>query len=212
MYQHAHGLGASTLEPAELVNRIRFGDKAAESEFANRYLRSLILLLRYRIKDDEFAVNECAQEAFLVTLEKMRAGEIRKPEKISAFLRNTAIYISTNYYRKQRRFVSLNHDNVISLRTHANTAETEINSKQVISILREALNKLPKNRDREILESFYLLEQPKIEVCEKLGLSIPHFDRVISRAKKRLRKIINSNGPLEALLHSQILERAADYE
>ena len=71
MYQHAHGLAESVLEPAELVDKIRFGDKAAESEFANRYLRSLILLLRHRIKDDEFAVNECAQEAFLVTLEKM---------------------------------------------------------------------------------------------------------------------------------------------
>ena len=72
MYQHAHGLAESVLEPAELVDKIRFGDKAAESEFANRYLRSLILLLRHRIKDDEFAVNECAQEAFLVTLKKMR--------------------------------------------------------------------------------------------------------------------------------------------
>lgn len=212
MYQHAQGLAGSNLEPAELVDKIHLGDTVAESAFVNRYSRSLLLLLRNRIKDDEFAVNECAQEAFLTTLEKMRAGKIREPEKIAAFLRKTAIYISINYYRQQKRFVALSHDNIIHLRTNANTAEAEIYSRQINSILREVLIMLPMNRDREILENFFLQEQPKIEVCRKLGLSIPHFDRVLSRAKKRLRKTISNNEPLEALLRSQILENAYDYE
>ena len=87
MYQHGHGLARSTLKPGDLVNKVRLGDAAAESEFVNRYSRSLLLLLRNRIQEDEFAVNECAQEAFLVTLEKMRNGKIRKPEKITVFFK-----------------------------------------------------------------------------------------------------------------------------
>ena len=188
------------------------GDAAAESEFVNRYSRSLLLLLRNRIQEDEFAVNECAQEAFLVTLEKMRNGKIRKPEKITAFLRQTAINISIHYFRKQKRFVALDQENVISLRTHTNAAESEINDNQIQSILRDALHILPRDRDREILDSYFLLEQTKPEVCLKLGLSTAHFDRVLSRAKKRIREIISCNEPLDALLHSQILEQADDYE
>ncbi len=205
-------MSETVLKPADIVERIHAGDVSAETEFAKRYSRSLFLMLLKRTDGDGFAANECTQEALLITLAKMRAGNIREPEQISAFLRQTAIYVSVNYYRKQKRFVALHDENVTSLRTQSNTAEVEIHSKQIRSILTEVLSMLPMNRDREILDRYYLLEHSKNEICKRLDLSSDHFNRVLYRAKKRVRGVLDNNKPLEALLHSEIFEKVDDYE
>lgn len=202
----------TVLKPAELVEKIHAGNKPVESEFVKRYSRSLFLMLLKRTGGDEFAANECTQEALIITLEKMRSGKIRAPDQISAFLRQTAIYVSVNYYRKQSRFVALEEENIVSLRTHLNTAESEINSKQIRAILGDVISTLPIQRDRELLVSFYLREQGKKAVCESLDLSPEHFDRVLFRAKKRLRKILNNNKPLKAFLLAEVFEDVDEYE
>jgi len=212
MYQYGHESAESTLEPAEIVKRVQVGDTSAESEFVKRYSRSLLLMLKKRTNGDESVAEECTQEALLITLAKMRAGEIRKPEHISAFLRQTGIYVTVNYYRKQNRFVEFNHDNVIYLGAQSNMAEVEINSEQIRLILNEVLSKLPVDRDREILHRFFLLEYSKEKVCEDLDLSPGQFNRVLFRARKRIRKIINKNKPLEALLLSEVLDTIKCHE
>jgi len=196
----------------KLVENIHNGDSTAESEFVKRYRRNLYLMLVKRTNGDEFAANECTQEALLIALIKMRTGKIRKPEQISAFLRQTAIYVSVNYYRKRRRYVALKQENVISLRTHHNGAEDDINSKQLRLILRKVIDTLPMSRDREILNKFFLEEQEKKEVCECLNLSLDLFDKVVYRAKRRVREILHRNKSLEQFLHSEILEEIDNYE
>ncbi len=212
MYQDGHGSEVSKSESAEIVGRIQRGDASAETEFVKRYSRSLFLLLLRHTDGDRSAANECTQETLLITLRKIRAGEIKKPRCLSVFVRQTGIYVSINYYRKQNRFVAFNKGNITYLRPQPSTAETDINFKQVRSILKEVLSELPADRDREILERYFLKEHLKKEICEELGLAPGHFDRILFRAKKRLRKILNGNKPLEAFLHSEMLDIANGYE
>lgn len=41
------------------------------------------------------------------------------------------------------------------------------------------------DRDREILIQHYLLEVDKHKICENMAIDNEHYDRVVSRARKR---------------------------
>jgi RNA polymerase sigma-70 factor (ECF subfamily) len=56
------------------------------------------------------------------------------------------------------------------------------------------LEALPVTRDREIVKRFYLDEEDKERICGELGLSPVHFDRVIFRARQRMRAMLESMG------------------
>jgi len=202
----------SMLCPAEMVQRIAVGDSSVESEFVKKYSRPLFLFLLSHTNGDEFASRECTQEALLIALLKMRAGNIRKPAEIAAFLRGTAVNVFINYCRKQKRYVELKEENIIQLRTSVNLTERELNSEQILTFLQEIIGKLSRSRDIEILRKFYLEGQPKEDICNKLDLSKEHFDRVLSRAKKRVRTIISKNKSLEMFLHDEIVEAVDEYE
>ena len=53
---------------------------------------------------------------------------------------------------------------------------------------------LPTPRDREIVRRFYLDEEEKEAICRDLGLSPLHFDKVIFRARQRMRKLLEERG------------------
>jgi len=58
---------------------------------------------------------------------------------------------------------------------------------------------LPTERDRQLLTRFYLDGTDKQQLCRDLGLSPKHFDRVLMRARSRLRTIIERRAPHLAL-------------
>ena len=53
---------------------------------------------------------------------------------------------------------------------------------------------LPTVRDREIIKRFYLDEEDKAEICRSMGLSPLHFDRVMFRARQRVRVLLETKG------------------
>jgi RNA polymerase sigma-70 factor (ECF subfamily) len=53
---------------------------------------------------------------------------------------------------------------------------------------------LPVPRDREVIKRFYLDEETKDAICQSLGLSPIHFDRVIFRARQRMRALMEAKG------------------
>ena len=53
---------------------------------------------------------------------------------------------------------------------------------------------------RQLLIRFYLDGADKQQLCQDLGLSPKHFDRVLMRARTRLRTIIERRAPHLALI------------
>ena len=192
------------LKPANLVERIQDGDTSAETEFIVRYSRSLFLLLLKRTAGDRFAADECCQEAFIIALRKMRSGEIREPEKIGAFLRQTALFVLVGFYRKQSRFVPLDQSNSNAVPDSSKSIVDSINHDQIRATLTELIHTLPKTRDREILNRYYLLEEDKQDICKRLNLTAVHFDRVLYRAKKRVRAKLKSQSSTWSVLKNEI--------
>jgi RNA polymerase sigma-70 factor (ECF subfamily) len=60
--------------------------------------------------------------------------------------------------------------------------------------VRELIAELPTERDRLIVKRFYLDEEDKGVICDELGLSPLHFDKVIFRARQRMKDKLEIRG------------------
>jgi len=97
------------LEDAELARRIAAagerGDSAAESELYRR-LAPRVRLYGLRHLRDRHAAHDLAQQVLLMTLERLRAGKIREPEKIASFVlgacRMTVLEMRRGTWRREQ--------------------------------------------------------------------------------------------------------------
>lgn len=186
-----------------LVQRISERDEVAESELVQRYEKGLKLILLKRTGNAHLSQDLC-QDTFVIALKKLRAGELRKPEALAGFLRQIAINLSIEHYRKEKRYVH-QEDGIIALQTpHIDRKEEQIDQQQTRAVLDNALDELAKPRDREILRRFYLLDEDKSRICSALELSAAHFDRVLYRAKQRMRNLIQEQPELRNMLFGSL--------
>src|SRR5580765_2761792 len=94
------------LNDAELVLQIGSGiDGEAESELFRR-MAPRIRLYGLRHLRDEQAAQDLTQQVLITTLEALRAGRLREPEKLASFVlgtcRMTVLDLRRNAQRKER--------------------------------------------------------------------------------------------------------------
>ncbi|HEV2666451.1 MAG TPA: hypothetical protein VG324_16150, partial [Blastocatellia bacterium] len=65
----------------------------------------------------------------------------------------------------------------------------ELLQKERAAIARQIINELKSDRDRQVLFRFYIAEEEKKRICEDLGLTSLHFNRVLFRARERYREL-----------------------
>lgn len=189
----------------DLVSRIMAGDVIAESEFVEQYSTGIRLMLLKRTGNQQLS-NDICQEALIVTLKKLRVGGLHKPESLSAFIRKTAVYLSIDHFRKEKRYIYLK-DGIISLQIpHYDKKAKTIDNQLAGTLLEDLLDQLSVERDRDILWRFYLHDEDKATICRDLDLSSTHFDRVLYRAKQRMRELIKQRGELKSLLFGSLLD------
>lgn len=181
----------SGIAAAELVHRIRSGDRSAEEELVERFSRGLRLMLR-RLTPDPSVAEDVYQETFQLTVEKARRGEIHQPERLAGFLRSMARNLLIADRRKAARYTGLGdgEEAVDQLRP----PEPEPQLLQVLrdeeaQHVRALLAGLRHDRDRELLLRFYLSDDSKQAICGDLGVDPQRFNRVLFRARQRLREL-----------------------
>lgn len=192
-------LTATPEQKCDLVNRIKAGSAEAESELIEHYGRAIMLILLRRTGRTQLA-NDLCQDTFVVALRKLRAGDLRKPSSLSSFIRQTAVNISIDHFRKERRYVQRDDRAIFQHQSHRDHKARGIDGRTMRLAIDDALEQLKVPRDREILRRFYLADQDKSTICTDLSLSSTHFDRVLYRAKQRLRRLIKRQERLSVLL------------
>jgi RNA polymerase sigma-70 factor (ECF subfamily) len=173
------------------VNRIFAGDRTAEEELVAKHWKGIFFILNKRCSDPQLAA-DLAQDAFIVVIEKARAGKINNPEAVSAFARQTGINLMLAHYRKEKRRET---DGFSSTEIDFPDTKTNISQKvelqDTIEFVKQVIEEMPQKRDKDILESFYMQEEEKLDICSRLELSSAHFDRVLFRARNRLKQLID---------------------
>jgi len=177
-------------DPAELVERIRLGDTAAEAELVVHYSRPIEFVLRRHLRDTSLAA-DLRQEALIIALERLRADGLDDPAKLPGFLHNTAVNLARGEARRfYRRNTHVDGEALAAAAAVEPLMADQIDRERLARAIRRLLDELGQARDRQILRRFYLTEEPKESICAALEVSMAHFDRVLYRARHRFREIL----------------------
>lgn len=97
---------SATVLPGNLINNIQSRFKKAETEFVEAHSNSLMLIpvSRTQIPDIE---SYCCLNPQIVTLKKIRVGDIFKSKSILVFLRNIAANVVITHWRTENHYTNL---------------------------------------------------------------------------------------------------------
>lgn len=180
--------------PEEIASAIHRGDKAAETALIERYYRVVLYVLKKRTQDPDLA-RDLSQETFRITIERLRTEPLAEPGKLAAFLHSIAGNLCTAEVRKAtRRQTYTDSEHVELYADQADDQFSRLERERAALSVRALLKELGNERDRKILQRYYIDELEKRDICEELALSDRHFDKVISRARTRFRELIESAG------------------
>lgn len=177
-------------DPVALVERIRQGDREAEAELVEGYRLGLSYLLR-KVTGDPVLSEDLQQETFGVVLRRIRNGELREPEKLSGFIRQTAKNLAIMERRRSGRMEGS--EEIESETGPEDPGETQLGRvlrQEEEGLVRRVLSELRSDRDRLLLYRYYIAEHAKEEICRDLGLSSLNFNLVLFRARERFRKLV----------------------
>jgi RNA polymerase sigma-70 factor (ECF subfamily) len=174
---------------ADLVGRIRVGDRQAEVELVERYGRGVMMILR-RASRNAAVSDDLYQDTFRIALEKVRRGELRESEKLAAFNCSVARNLVIDFFRRTARHESLTEIAEADRPHYSAPDQLEVLLQQErAAIVRQVIDELPTDRDRELLLRFYIAEDDKSRICADFGLTSLHFNRVLHRARERYKEL-----------------------
>ncbi len=179
------------------------GDRAAESRMLIALRPGVLAVLRFGAFHRWIDAEDLTQETLHVVVERLRARTIDDPRRVFAFAAATARNLALNQARKVLRHQTVvDSDLIDELAQNLEMEQSELSESDdghLAQAVMTLLDELPTQRDRQLLTRFYLDGTDKQQLCRELGLSPKHFDRVLMRARSRLRTIIERRAPHLAL-------------
>jgi len=171
---------------------------AERSELQNqlylRYRRPLLQVFHHR-RIDRHAADDLLQRTFLQAIKKIRTEGLDDPGNLGGYLYRTACKLATAYWRGE---LSRRHENdrelLTNLKDEALSLEERLDHEQLAKHVRDLMDHLPVQRDREVLERFYLHEEPRTAIRESLQLTDMQFNQVLWRARQRFGDILRKAG------------------
>jgi RNA polymerase sigma-70 factor, ECF subfamily len=174
---------------ADLVSRIRAGDREAEDELVERYNRGVRFIIRREVGDAAIA-DDLYQETFCLLLEKIRRGDVREPEKLSGFICSVAQNLVITHFRRAARRENLTGTEETASLPHPAPNQLEgLLRKEKVELIRQVLEEMTNQRDIQVLFRFYIAEEEKEKICADLGLTSAQFNLVLHRARERYREL-----------------------
>jgi RNA polymerase sigma-70 factor (ECF subfamily) len=183
---HGSDLGSSE----SLVYRIAAGEKTAEQELVEKYWKSLFFIINRQAQDKDLA-QDITQEAFVVVICKAREGKIENPQSLSAFVRQVGINLLIGNYRKEARRKTDSDEHIDVLFPElTDSLSKKLSNEKLTQIVKQVMNELPTERDKDLLYRYFVYGQNKQQICDEFELTRAHFDRVLHRARSRLKQIL----------------------
>lgn len=184
MRRRAPAAAAVSPTDADLARRIAAAGEepaeAEEAELCQRYGRRLLAFGRRRLGSADRA-RDLAQDTLLLTLEKLRSGEVREPERIGAFILGVARSLSRSHWSRDGRAQPL--DTLSPELIATSPIPPDPIARARVAPCMEAL---PEKQRAVVLLSFYA-EQTSGEVADSLGLTPNHVRVLRHRGVSRLR-------------------------
>ena len=171
------------LNDAELVQQIASGsDREAEAELFRR-MAPRIRLYGLRHLRDNHASEDLTQQVLITTIEALRAGRLREPEKLASFVlgtcRMTVLDIRRGAQRRQRLLDQFGGDLMPAAQHDMPHLDHDL--------LRRCVQNL-KERERAVVVMTFYDEQTGADVASFLGVSEANVRVIRHRAIHQLRE------------------------
>ena len=157
--------------------------QAEESELYRRFARRVQLYGLKHLRDGA-AAEDLAQQVLLLTIERLRAGEVRNPDEIGSFILGTSRMLADSTQRKARRRENL----TVQFHVPELYAEPDVASGDAEAVER-CLHSLVE-RDRRVLVLTFYAEKSSSEIAEELGVTGTVVRVARHRALGRLRDCV----------------------
>ena len=178
----------------EIANGIRDGDVTAEQRLVSKYHRGIAIIGR-SVLADETAVDDLVQETLRVTIERLRVKPLDDPGGLAAYIQATARGILRADRRKSARRRTFSGTDVIAAAPDPKgNTEQRVFEQQQLEIVHASLAALDNPRDRMLLRLFYFEDLESPQICNQLEINQPHLYRLLHRARRRLKKLLVSEG------------------
>ena len=179
--------GSAAATDGDLARRVSAaGEGAAEAESElYRRLAPRVRLYGLRHLRDGAAADDLAQEVLLLTLERLRAGRVREPDRLASFVLGACRLVVRNQRRGRRRRDAL-------LDRISGVFPRQAEPQEVLldrGRLRDCLARLAE-RERSVLVLTFYAEEPSSEIAARLRLSPENVRTVRHRAFIRLRDCV----------------------
>ncbi|HEY5102714.1 MAG TPA: sigma-70 family RNA polymerase sigma factor [Steroidobacteraceae bacterium] len=165
-----------------------------QKELYHKFRRPLLQVFQQRRIDPD-AAQDLLQRTFLQVIQKIRADGLADPSNLGGYLYRTASNLAAKYWRGE---LAHEHDSdgdvMTNLIDDALPLEERIDHDTLARSVRNLIEELPAQRDREVLERFYLREESRASVCESLHLTSLQFNQVLWRARRRFGEILRKHG------------------
>ena len=169
------------LNDAELVRQIGSGDSEAEAELFRR-MAPRIRLYGLRHLRSEHASEDLTQQVLLITLEALRAGRLREPEKLASFVLGTCRMTVLNQRRSSQRKEHLLEQFGADLLSPIQPLMPHFDHEKLTRCV-EKLNE----RERTVIVMTFYDEQTGADVGSFLGVSEANVRVIRHRAIHQLR-------------------------
>lgn len=173
-----------------LVQGIVNGDRAAESALIAHMLPAIRVMIRRRGFRSWADIDDLAHDVVADLLVALRDGRLLEHEKLTGFVSRLVQNMCADHYQRQVRMVALDAEPVTADPMDLPPARAEQHEKWA-QVMR-AIRGLSVPRDRDILIGFYLQGNEKAEICARFRLEPAQFDRIIHRARTRVRTLLMS--------------------
>lgn len=172
----------AALSDADVVRRIATGhDREAEGELVRRMAPRVRLYGLRHLRDGQ-AADDLTQQVLMTTIEALRAGRLREPEKLASFVLGTCRMTVLDLRRGANRRARLLEQFGVDLFAPAEPFRPELDHEQLARCV-QAL----KERDRTVVVMTFYDERTGADVAGFLGVSEANVRVIRHRAIHQLR-------------------------
>jgi RNA polymerase sigma-70 factor (ECF subfamily) len=170
----------------ELARRIQRGEPEAESVLVERF-GGAVRNVHGSTRVDATTLEDLHQDTFRIAIERVRAGRLREPSKLAAFVLSLARKLAIEHFRELRSADGCEPEEELPA-PEPDPLEDLLRTERA-EVVRRVLEHMTCERDREVLSRLYIAGDDKDAICRDLGLSSAHFNRVLFRARERYRDL-----------------------
>jgi RNA polymerase sigma-70 factor (ECF subfamily) len=168
---------------ADYVKRLIEGDAQTEQHFTAYFSQLITIKLRAR-QYTSHVIEDIRQETFARVFQSLRAGDIRHPERIGAFVNSVCNHVMLEFGRAGSRLEPMKTETDVVSETAGSddmlvTAETQQEVRNVLAKL------TPLNR--RLLTMLFVEEQSKDVICDELGVDREYLRVLLFRARAEFR-------------------------